>query len=191
MNDHMGAFDKAIMGVNTPETQQADNDYAVGQLVETVAKSRFAKDTIIVVLEDDAQDGPDHVDAHRSIAFVAGAYVKQGAVISTRYTTVDMIRTIEGLLGLKSANLFTGGARPMIDLFDLRQGPAWGFKAAPADILYSTQLPLPPRATAGPVPQPRHDAAWWSRETAGFDWTAEDRNDTGAFNAVLARGLSR
>ncbi len=190
MNDHMGAFDKAIAGVNTPETQQADNDYAVGRLVEAVAKSRFAKDTVVVVIEDDAQDGPDHVDAHRSIAFVAGAYVRQGAVVSTRYTTVDMIRTIEGLLGLRSANLFTGGAKPMADLFDPNQGPGWSFNAVPADILYTTQLPLPPRAIAGPIPTPRHDAAWWAKATAGFDWSAEDRNDARAFNAALARGLA-
>ena len=190
MNDHMGAFDKAIRGVNTPETQQADNDYAVGLLVEAIARSKFAKDTLVFVLEDDAQDGPDHVDAHRSIAFVAGPYVKQGAVISTRYTTVDMIRTIEAVLGLKPNNLFDGGARPMADLFDLTQGPGWSFKATPADVLYSTQLPLPPRSAAGPVAQPRHDAAWWAKETRGFDWSSEDKNDAAAFNAVLAKGLS-
>ena len=190
MNDHMGAFDKAIRGVNTPETQQADNDYAVGLLVEAIAKSKFAKDTLVFVLEDDAQDGPDHVDAHRSIAFVAGPYVKQGAVISTRYTTVDMIRTIEAVLGLKPNNLFDGGARPMADLFDLRQGPNWSFKATPADVLYSTQLPLPPRTTAGPIALPRHDAAWWAAETRDFDWSSEDKNDAAAFNAVLAKGLS-
>lgn len=190
MNDHMGAFDKAIRGVNTPETQQADNDYAVGLLVEAIAKSKFAKDTLVFVLEDDAQDGPDHVDAHRSIAFVAGPYVKQGAVISTRYTTVDMIRTIEAVLGLKPNNLFDGGARPMADLFDLRQGPNWSFKATPADVLYSTQLPLPPRTTAGPIALPRHDAVWWAAETRDFDWSSEDKNDAAAFNAVLAKGLS-
>lgn len=190
MNDHMGAFDKAIRGVNTPETQQADNDYAVGLLVEAIAKSKFAKDTLVFVLEDDAQDGPDHVDAHRSIAFVVGPYVKQGAVVSTRYTTVDMIRTIEAVLGLKPNNLFDGGARPMADLFDLTQGPNWSFKATPADVLYSTQLPLPPRTAAGPIALPRHDAAWWAAETRGFDWSSEDKNDAAAFNAVLAKGLS-
>ena len=189
MNDHMGAFNQALRGVNTPETQQADNDYAVGQLVEAVAHSRFAKDTLIFVLEDDAQDGPDHVDAHRSIAFVAGPYVRQGAVVSTRYTTVDMIRTIEAVLGLTPNNLFDGGARPMAELFDLSQKAEWSFKAVPADVLYSTQLPLPPRTAAGPIAQPRHDAAWWAERTKGFDWTAEDKNDAARFNAALAEGL--
>ena len=65
----------------------------------------FAKDTLVFVVEDDAQDGPDHVDAHRSIAFVAGPYVKQGAVISRRYTTVDLVRTIEAVLGLEPMGL--------------------------------------------------------------------------------------
>lgn len=190
MNDHMGAFDKAIRGVNTPETQQADNDYAVGLLVEAVANSKFAHDTLVFVIEDDAQDGPDHVDSHRSTAYVVGPYVKQGAVISTRYTTVDMIRTIEAVLGLKPNNLFDGGARPMANLFDLSQKPDWRFKAVPADVLYSTQLPLPPRTAAGPITQPRHDAAWWAAATQGFDWSAEDKNDTARFNAVLARGLA-
>lgn len=188
MNDHMGAFDKAIRGVNTPETQQADNDYALGQLVEAVAKSPFAKDTLIFVLEDDAQDGPDHLDAHRSIAFVAGPYVRKQLLVSTRYTTVDMLRTIETVLGIAPANLFDRGARPMADLFDVAAGPEWNFRAEPAQILYSTKLPLPPRSSAS-IPQPRHDAAWWVAATRGFDWSREDRNDAVAFNRVLASGL--
>src|SRR6266550_1213789 len=92
MHDHTGNFGTAIDGVNTPEIQTADNDYAVGRIVEKVAKSkRYSGNTLVFVMEDDAQDGPDHVDAHRSIAFVAGPYVKQGAVVSTKYTTVSMI----------------------------------------------------------------------------------------------------
>jgi hypothetical protein len=65
-----------------------DNDYALGKLVEKVANSKYKHDTLIFVIEDDAQDGPDHVDAHRTIAYVVGSYVKQGAVLSTRYSTV-------------------------------------------------------------------------------------------------------
>ena len=104
-HDHTGNFAQAIDGVNTVETELADNDYAVGLLVERVAKSRFANDTLIFVVEDDAQDGPDHVDAHRSIAFVAGPYVKQGAVVSHVYNTVNLIRTIEAVLGLEPVGL--------------------------------------------------------------------------------------
>jgi hypothetical protein len=116
--DHMGCFDKSLDSVNTPETQQADNDYAVGMLVDKVAHSRFAGSTLIFVLEDDAQDGPDHVDARRSTAYVIGPYVKHGAVVSTPYNTVSMLRTIEDVLGLEHLNLHDAGARPMTDLFD-------------------------------------------------------------------------
>jgi hypothetical protein len=74
MNDHTGAFAQAIRGVNTPELQVADNDYAVGLVVDKVAHSPYAASTLIFVVEDDAQDGPDHIDAHRSIALVAGPF---------------------------------------------------------------------------------------------------------------------
>ena len=90
--------------MNTPELEQADNDYAVGLLVQKIANSRYANDTLIFVIEDDAQDGGDHVDSHRSIAFVAGAYVKQGAVVSTQYNTLNFLRTIEEVLGLPELN---------------------------------------------------------------------------------------
>ena len=83
MHDHTGSFGTPIDLVNTPETQQADNDYAVGLLVQKISTSIYANNTLIFVIEDDAQDGADHVDSHRTIAFVAGAYVKQGAVVST------------------------------------------------------------------------------------------------------------
>jgi hypothetical protein len=120
MNDHTGAFAQAIRGINTPELQVADNDYAVGIVVDKVAHSPYAKSTLIFAIEDDAQDGPDHVDAHRSIALVAGAYVKQGQLVSERYSTVSLIRTIEEILGLPAQNLHDAGVRPMIEIFDLR-----------------------------------------------------------------------
>ncbi len=90
--DHMGDFASAISGVNTPElVQQADNDYGVAKLVERVAHSPYKDSTLIFSIEDDSQNGPDHVDAHRTTAYVMGPYVKQGAVVSTYYTTVNMI----------------------------------------------------------------------------------------------------
>jgi YVTN family beta-propeller protein len=190
MNDHMGSFSTAIDGVNTPETQQADNDYAVGLLVDKVAHSRYASDTLILVLEDDSQDGPDHVDAHRSTAYVVGPYVKHGAVVSTRYATVNVLRTIEDILGLHHLNLHDGGVHPMADVFDLHQR-SWTFSAAPSDILRTTQLPLPPKpAGVATLPlQPTHTAAWWAAHTAGFDFRREDRIDAQAFNRVLWQGL--
>ena len=71
-HDHFGLFDEAVDGVNTVETEIADNDYAVGLLVEKVARSKYGKDTLIFVIEDDAQNGADHVDAHRSLALSQG-----------------------------------------------------------------------------------------------------------------------
>src|SRR5262249_52620822 len=117
-NDHLGSFDRAPYGVNTPETQMADNDYAVGTIVEAVADSPFAKDTLVVTIEDDASDGPDHVDAQRTVALVAGPYVRQHAVVSTRYTTVNVVKTIEEVLGIGPIGLNDALAAPMSDIFD-------------------------------------------------------------------------
>jgi hypothetical protein len=90
MEDRMG-FDSANLdGVNTPEIEQADNDYAVAKLIEKVAKSRYKSDTLIFIIEDDSQNGADHVDSHRSTAYVVGPYVKDGAVISEKYTTLHL-----------------------------------------------------------------------------------------------------
>ncbi|MGH9730658.1 MAG: bifunctional YncE family protein/alkaline phosphatase family protein, partial [Candidatus Acidiferrales bacterium] len=105
--DHFGDFAGAIDGTGTVEAEMGDNDYAVGKLIEQVAKSRFADSTVIFIVEDDAQNGPDHVDAHRSVALIAGAYVKQGAVVSTHYTTVNLLRTMEDILGMGPMGLTT------------------------------------------------------------------------------------
>ena len=118
MLDHTGNFNTAIDGVNTVEIQQADNDYAVGLLVQKISHSRYKNNTLIFIIEDDSQDGADHMDSHRSIAFIAGPYVKQHRVISSAYNTVDFVRTIEEVLGLKPLNLNDSLAVPMADVFD-------------------------------------------------------------------------
>jgi YVTN family beta-propeller protein len=189
MEDHMGSFGTAIDGVNTPETQQADNDYAVGLLVDKISHSPYAHDTLVFVVEDDSQDGPDHVDSHRSTAYVVGPYVKQGVVVSTRYTTVNVLRTMEDVLGLAHLNLHDGGVHPMADVFDLRQRK-WSFEAAPSDILRtSTQLPLPPKVAGVRPLRSTHEAAWWAAQTRGYDFRKEDRIDPQAFNHLLWKGL--
>ena len=188
MHDHTGDFKDAVDGVNTPDTQVADNDYAVGLLLQRVAHSKFANSTLVFVLEDDAQDGPDHVDAHRSIAFIAGPYVKQHAVVSDRYTTVNMVRTIEEVLGLKPLNLHDGNARPMTTVFDLTKSK-WTYNALVPPLLRTTQLPLPPAKQADAAPRkPLHDAAWWANATKGFDFSSEDRLQPAAYNKVLWTG---
>src|SRR5207245_10941833 len=99
MHDHTGNFGTAIDGVNTPEIQTADNDYAVGRIVEKVAKSkRYSGNTLVFVVEDDSQDGLDCVDAHDSIAVAAGPYMAQGALVSTTSTSVGIHATRDRLL---------------------------------------------------------------------------------------------
>ena len=190
--DHMGDFKTAISEVNTPERQQADNDYAVARLIAAVANSRYASDTLIFSIEDDSQDGPDHVDAHRTTAYVVGPYVKHGAVVSNYYTTVSMIRTIEDVLGLEHLNLNTATTRPMTEIFDLNQ-KAWGFTAKPSAVLAETKLPLSASARrmalAAPTVKIAHSANYWAAQTKGFDFSEEDRVDADAFNRIIWRGL--
>src|SRR5216683_127611 len=171
MHDHTGNFGTEIDGVNTPEIQTADNDYAVGRIVEKVAKSkRYSGNTLMFVVEDDAQDGPDHVDAHRSIAFVAGPYVKQGAVVSMKYTTVSMLTTIIDILGIEHLGTYDALDRPMTDVFS-KQTKKWDFNSIVPDILRTTQLPLPAATAKNTLKKnalftfyakPAHDAAYWS-----------------------------
>ena len=186
MEDHMGSFKKAIDGINTPERQQADNDYAVGRLVEKIGSSPFKDNTLIFVVEDDAQNGADHVDSHRSTAYVVGPFVKQGQIVSQFYTTVNLLRTIEDILGTDHLNIHTATARPMSEVFDLKQ-ETWKFKAEPSAYLKDTELPLANKTGAM---QPTHDAAYWAAATAQFDFSKEDNlGDPDAFNRIIWKGL--
>jgi DNA-binding beta-propeller fold protein YncE len=193
--DHFGDFARAIDGVNTVETQMAANDYALGLVIEKIAHSPYRNDTLVFVVEDDAQDGPDHVDAHRSLAFVAGPYVRQNALVSERYTTVHVLRTIEDVLGIEPLGLNDSSVEPMTAVFD-RTLEAWDYRAAVPGVLRTTQLPLPAATADGAVPAsyevgslPRHDAAYWATKTEGMDFSAEDRLDTPRFNRILWAGL--
>jgi DNA-binding beta-propeller fold protein YncE len=187
-HDHFGDFKDGIDGVNAVETEMADNDYALGLIIETVARSRFASDTLIFVVEDDAQDGPDHVDAHRSIAFIVGPYVKRGAVVSTPYTTVSLLKTMEGVLGLKPMNLNDARAAPMTAVFD-RTAAHWTYKAIVPPALRVTRLPLPPPGQGEPAPPSIHSAAYWDGAMAGQNFAVEDHLDTAAFNRALWKGM--
>jgi DNA-binding beta-propeller fold protein YncE len=187
-HDHTGDFAEGIDGINSVETELADNDYALGLLVQKVAHSPFAQDTLIFVVEDDAQDGPDHMDAHRSIAFVAGPYVRQGAVVSHRYQTVNLVRTLEDVLGLAPMGLTDAQAEPMTAVFDLSQS-AWSYEAVVPAVLRTTSLPLPPPTVAEAPCAPRRSASYWAAAMAGQDFSSEDRLDTPAFNLALWRGL--
>jgi YVTN family beta-propeller protein len=193
-HDHMGSFGTALGGINTPETQQADCDLALGQLVQAVATSRYASDTLIVVTEDDVQDGPDHVDSHRGTAFVVGPYVKQGAVISTRYNQVNALRTIEDVLGTEHINLNTAFQRPMSDVFDIKSSGRWSYAAEASTALATTALGVGEKVNgvkfaAGPIVRPAHDAAYWDSVTVGFDFSDADLVPPALFNRVLWSGL--
>ncbi|TPB75739.1 phosphoesterase [Burkholderia pseudomallei] len=187
-HDHTGSYSSALDGVNTPEIQMADNDYAVGRVAQAVANSPYAADTLIFVVEDDAQDGPDHVDAHRSTAFVIGPYVKQNAVVSTHYTTVNMIRTITEVLGLDHLGLFDATQGPMTDVFDLNQSK-WSFKAVASGLLANTQLPVPSGDIKTAAFKPTHGMRYWALAARGMDFSVEDRLDAVAYNKLLWKGL--
>ena len=202
MHDHTGNFvagpggfpPAAIDGVNTPELMVADNDYAVGLLIQKIANSIYANNTLIFIVEDDAQDGADHVDSHRTVALVAGPYVKQGAVISTPYNTINLLRTMEEVLGLSPMNLNDALAAPMADVFnmtDLLKGTPtpWNFTAAPSAFLYNTQLLLPPKPIGLIVPKPTHDAKYWARVTKGLNFSDADLVDPAGFNRILWKGM--
>jgi len=191
-HDHFGEFDKAIDGVNTVETQMADNDYSLGLVAERIARGKEANSTLIFVIEDDSQNGADHVDARRSVALVVGPYVRHGALVSTRYTTINILRTIEAVLGLKPLNLNDALAMPMSDLFDPKQSE-WSYRAEAADVLHTTRLPIPPdRFVPGQSADancPKRSSKWWSAAMKGQDFSKEDRLDTPRFNSALWKGL--
>jgi DNA-binding beta-propeller fold protein YncE len=193
-HDHMGSFASALGGVNTPETQQADDDLSVGRLVQAVSDSRYAPDTLIIVTEDDCQDGPDHVDSHRATAYMVGPYVKQGAVVSTHYSQVNVLRTIEDILGTTHINLNTAFQEPMTDAFDIKSSGAWSYQAEASTVLSGTAIALAPgglgvRYARGPVIKPKHDAQYWAKLTAGFDFSEADRVPPEQFNKVVWKGL--
>src|SRR5262249_26679421 len=113
-NDHTSG---TKVGKPTPRAAVADNDLALGRFVEAVSRSKFWNDTAIFVIEDDAQNGPDHVEAHRTVALVISPYARRGVVDSSLYSTTSMVRTIELILGLRPMSQFDAAALPMYASF--------------------------------------------------------------------------
>jgi DNA-binding beta-propeller fold protein YncE len=113
-NDHTNGTKP---GFPTPSALVADNDYGVGQLVDVISHSKIWRDSAIFVVEDDSQDGADHVDAHRMPSLVISPWTRHGAVVHTRYDQESVIRSIELVLGLKPLSLFDALATPMYDAF--------------------------------------------------------------------------
>jgi YVTN family beta-propeller protein len=158
----------------TPQFFVADNDYALGLLVEAVSNSPYWKDTAIAVVEDDAQDGPDHVDAHRSVVLLISAYNRPGTLIHEFHNTVSLIRTIELLLGIEPMNQLDATATP-INIFraepDLRP-----YKALLPTLALDNLLTPPPRDAA---------TAYWMRRTDEQDMAHADMADPEILNRII------
>ncbi|RYY18930.1 MAG: hypothetical protein EOP41_10215, partial [Sphingobacteriaceae bacterium] len=113
-NDHTSGQKK---GKISPIAAVADNDLAVGRIIAHLSESPIWKESVVFILEDDAQNGPDHVDAHRSPAFIVGPYVKRNAVVHTMYTTSGFLRTMELILGLPPMSQYDAAAMPLYECF--------------------------------------------------------------------------
>jgi len=165
-NDHTEGLK---IGRPTPKAHVADNDLAVGMFVEYLSHSPIWNETLIIILEDDAQNGPDHVDAHRSPVYLAGGFVKQGFVDHTMYSTSSALRTIELILGLPPMSQYDAAAEPMWRCFDKKASHP-PFKALPnlVDLnLKNTQ------------------ETSMSRLSETFDFSKEDRIPDDQFNMVI------
>jgi hypothetical protein len=170
INDH-------TMGLNlnmpTPFAQVADNDLATGMFVDYLSHSPIWKETLILIVEDDAQNGPDHVDAHRSTAYIAGGYVKKGFVDHTPYTTTSLLKTIELILGL-----------PPMTQYDAAANSLWRCM---------NNTPDHPPFNTKPIMVNLDDRNLaeneWQRMSEQFDFTAEDRINDFQFNEVIWRAV--
>jgi sugar lactone lactonase YvrE len=158
----------ASAGMRTPRAMVADNDLALGRIVEALSRSPFWKNTVVFVMEDDAQDGPDHVDSHRSPLFVVSAYNRFG--VTHRFTnTTDVLRTMEEILGLDALSQFDYYGRPLRDIWTDTPDSAPYLALTPA-------VPLDER-------NPRRGAA--ARASRRLDLATVDAADMELFNRVL------
>ena len=158
-------------GSRTPTAYVAENDLALGQVVEAVSKSKFWPHTAIFVVEDDAQNGPDHVDAHRTVALVVSPYTKRRAVDSTMYSTSSMLRTMELILGLQPMTQFDAAATPMFNSFQA-EANLTPYLALPAQVDLSATNTV---------------AAWGAK--IPFNFAKEDAADDLLFNEVIWRSV--
>jgi DNA-binding beta-propeller fold protein YncE len=163
----------ATLGKCTPNAFVADNDLALGRIVEAISHSKFWPQTAIFVVEDDAQNGADHVDCHRTIAFAISPYIRRRTVDSTMYSTSSMLRTIELLLGLKPMSQFDSAATPMTKSFQAEPDLA-PYTALPAKI---------------DLDEKNVKTTWGERESRKMDFSREDAADDLLLNAVIWRAV--
>jgi YVTN family beta-propeller protein len=169
-NDHTAGTRR---GYPTPQAMMADNDLALGRIVEAVGRSRFWQDTLILAVEDDAQDGPDHVDAHRTVALVAGAYVRRHVVDHAFYSTVSLLRTIELILGIPSMTQYEIAASPLLGALTDTPLPYRYAAAVPRQPLSAMNAPDAPGAAA----------------SARLDFDEADEAPPGVLNRILWQAI--
>ncbi|SDY94954.1 Phosphoesterase family protein [Modestobacter sp. DSM 44400] len=160
-------------GFPTPKAYVADNDYALGRLVDAVSNSEFWKDTAIFVTEDDAQNGPDHVDAHRTVALAISPYTQTGTVDSTFYDSASMLRSMELIAGVGPMTQFDAYATPMAPAFTQTPNPA------PYALRTPTQAFDEVNTAAAPM----------AAESAQQDFTKEDRADENVLNQAIWKSV--
>ncbi len=194
MNDHFGNFSTNVGGLQTPTLELASNDHSVGLIVDAVSHSPYWKDTAIFVAEDDSQDGPDHVDSHRSVGFVISPYSSTG-VIHTFYNHPAMVRTIEDILGTDYLGMNDANAFSMDDAFttalNLQPYDAIipGVLCQPpvhADLVPACYSPAAKKTQAVPM---LHNGNWWRLQTKRMVFNGPDKNDAAAFNRLLWKGI--
>jgi phospholipase C len=165
-NDHTsGTAPDAL----TPLAYNADNDYGVGLLVDAVSHSKLWATTAIFIIEDDAQNGPDHVDSHRAPAWVISPYTQRGMVDSRMYNQTSVLRTIEYILGLRPLTQFDAASRPMFG----------GWSRQPNLKPYSVIAPTTSITERNPA------KAVGAQASARMDFSQEDRIDDDELNAIL------
>ena len=170
INDHTQGLS---IGKRTPFAQVADNDLAVGKFVDYLSHSQVWNESLVIIVEDDAQDGPDHVDAHRSTAYLAGGYIKQGFVDHTIYSTSSLLRTIELILGLPPMSQYDAAAVSLWRCFNSSPGHP-PFKTKPC------LVNLDEKNIA------RNSLQALSEQ---FDFSKEDRVKESDFNEVLWKAV--
>ncbi|HVC94348.1 MAG TPA: alkaline phosphatase family protein [Pirellulales bacterium] len=157
----------------TPHACVASNDLALGRLVEAVSKSRYWPEIAIFVIEDDAQNGPDHVDAHRTVGLVISPYCRRNHLDSTQYGTVSMLRTMELVLGLPPLSQFDAAANPMYESFtDEPNLATYDHVAAQVDLSAVNQ-----------------QTAYGAERSRKMDFTEYDRIDDFELNEILWRAI--
>jgi len=169
-NDHTIGTKK---GAKTPRAMVAENDVALGRLVEALSTSKFWKETAVFVVEDDAQNGSDHVDAHRTVALVISPWTRRRAVDSTMYSTTSMLRTMELILGLPPMSQHDASATPMSNAFSDVPDPS-SFTHRPSAIPFWETNP---------------DGAPMQAEMENWDFSREDAAPDVAFNEAIWRSV--